>query len=84
MTMLPGSVQDSLRIHLDRVRAVHERDLKGAFDRVQLPDALARMRIASGRIPFYRDDWDDVATASKGQLVALAPTTSPFVFPCTV
>ena len=40
--MLPGAVEDPLRVHLDRVRVVHERDLKSGFGRVQLPDALAR------------------------------------------
>ena len=42
VTMLPGAVEDPLRVHLDRVRVVHERDLKSGFGRVQLPDALAR------------------------------------------
>ena len=41
--MLPGAVEDPLRVHLDRVRVVHERDLKSGFKgHVQLPDALAR------------------------------------------
>jgi integron integrase len=42
VTMLPGAVEDPLRIHLRRVGVVHERDLKSGFGRVQLPDALAR------------------------------------------
>ena len=42
VTMLPGAVEDPLRVHLDRVRVVHERDLKSGFGHVQLPDALAR------------------------------------------
>jgi integron integrase len=42
VTMLPASVREPLAAHLERVRTVHERDLKAGFGRVQLPDALAR------------------------------------------
>jgi integron integrase len=42
LTMLPASVREPLAAHLERVRTVHERDLKAGFGRVQLPDALAR------------------------------------------
>jgi integron integrase len=42
VTMLPGAVEEHLRTHLDRVRGVHERDLKAGCGHVQLPDALAR------------------------------------------
>jgi integron integrase len=42
VTMLPGAVKDSLAMHLDRVRGIHERDLKVGFGRVQLPAALAQ------------------------------------------
>jgi integron integrase len=42
VTMLPGAVEEHLRMHLDRVRGVHERDLKAGLGRVQLTDALAR------------------------------------------
>jgi len=42
VTMLPGAVEEHLRTHLDRVRAVHQRDIKAGCGRVQLPDALAR------------------------------------------
>jgi integron integrase len=42
VTMLPGAVEERLRAHLDRVRAVHQRDIKAGCGRVQLPDALAR------------------------------------------
>jgi integron integrase len=41
VTMLPAIVKEPLVAHLERVRAVHERDLKAGFGRVQLPDALA-------------------------------------------
>lgn len=40
--MLPASVKGPLRVHLDRVRRVHERDLAAGFGCVMLPDALAR------------------------------------------
>jgi hypothetical protein len=40
--MLPGAVENPLRAHLDRVRAVHQRDLKAGLGCVQLPKALAR------------------------------------------
>ncbi len=42
VTMLPGAVEEHLRTHLDRVRAVHQRDIKAGCGRVQIPDALAR------------------------------------------
>ncbi len=42
VTMLPGAVEEHLRTHLERVRAVHQRDVQAGCGRVQLPDALAR------------------------------------------
>ncbi len=42
VTMLPGAVKEDLLKHLDRVRVLHERDVKAGFGRVQLPDALAK------------------------------------------
>jgi integron integrase len=41
VTMLPGSLETSLRKHLDRIREIHERDLNEGFGAVFLPDALA-------------------------------------------
>jgi integron integrase len=41
VTMLPESLEASLRRHLDRVRALHEKDLAEGFGQVFLPDALA-------------------------------------------
>jgi len=41
VTMLPESLEAALRRHLDRVKALHERDLAEGFGRVFLPDALA-------------------------------------------
>lgn len=42
VTMLPGSLKPELRAHLERVRAVHQRDLADGWGRVVLPEALAR------------------------------------------
>ncbi len=41
-TMLPASVKEALRAHLERVHRLHDRDLRAGFGRFQLPDALAR------------------------------------------
>mgnify|MGYP005841962645 FL=1 len=42
VTMLPSSLKAPLRNHLQRVKAIHERDLQEGWGNVQLPDALAR------------------------------------------
>ena len=42
VTMLPGSVIEPLRAHLDRARRLHEEDLARGFGDVELPHALAR------------------------------------------
>ena len=41
-TMLPESVTASLRSHLERVKAIHEKDLASGYGEVFLPDALER------------------------------------------
>lgn len=41
VTMLPDSLVEPLRAHLEKVRALHERDLAAGFGEVALPDALA-------------------------------------------
>lgn len=41
VTMLPESLEPALRKHLDRVKALHEKDLAEGFGQVFLPDALA-------------------------------------------
>src|SRR5438132_3812063 len=41
-TVLPGSIQEEIRRHLDRVRKLHEEDLRRGAGRVALPDALTR------------------------------------------
>ena len=42
VTMLPSSVIEPLRRHLDRVKALHERDVAEGYGDVELPDAIAR------------------------------------------
>ncbi|MBI2803229.1 MAG: integron integrase [Gammaproteobacteria bacterium] len=42
ITMLPDSVIAGLRMHLERVRALHQHDLAAGFGAVSLPHALAR------------------------------------------
>ena len=42
VTMLPASVVEPLRMHLLRVRKLHERDIAEGYGDVELPDALAR------------------------------------------
>jgi integron integrase len=42
VTMLPESVKEPLRAHMNRVQELHKRDVLEGAGRVQLPDALAR------------------------------------------
>ena len=42
VTMLPGCLIEPLKAYLERVRALHERDLAHGYGDVELPDALAR------------------------------------------
>ena len=42
VTILPQQVVEPLRAHLDRVKALHERDLAEGYGDVELPDAIAR------------------------------------------
>jgi len=42
VTMLPTSVVEPMREHLERVRALHAADLQAGWGRVALPEALAR------------------------------------------
>ena len=42
VTMLPASLKATLQEHLRRVKAVHEKDLREGWGRVQMPDALDR------------------------------------------
>lgn len=41
VTMLPQSLVAPLKVHLAKVRALHEKDLEEGFGSVELPDALA-------------------------------------------
>ena len=41
VTMLPASLVPNLKLHLVKVRALHERDLEEGYGEVYLPDALA-------------------------------------------
>jgi integron integrase len=49
VTMLPERLVAPLRAHLERVRALHEKDLAAGRGEVQLPDALAVKASASAR-----------------------------------
>ena len=49
VTMLPERLVKPLRTHLDKVRAMHERDLAEGFGEVWLPDALAEKFKAAPR-----------------------------------
>lgn len=51
VTMLPGAIKEPLLRHLEGVQAVHQRDLKAGFGRVQLPAALARKYPAAVQKP---------------------------------
>jgi integron integrase len=42
VTMLPGKLVEPLRAHLERVRALHARDLRDGYGEAHLPYALAR------------------------------------------
>ncbi len=49
VTMLPDRLVEPLRAHLDRVRALHEKDLAEGFGEVYLPDALEQKFKAASR-----------------------------------
>jgi len=42
VTILPEILKDPLRKQMDKVRKLHERDLKAGFGKVSLPFALER------------------------------------------
>ena len=42
VTMLPGTVIEPLKAHLERTKALHERDIADGCGDVELPDAIAR------------------------------------------
>jgi site-specific recombinase XerD len=41
-TVLPNTVRDRLRVHLDAVRAIHDKDTEQGFGVVFMPNALSR------------------------------------------
>ncbi len=41
-TVLPDAVKKPLRLHFEKVRSLHEKDLTGGYGEVNLPDALER------------------------------------------
>src|SRR5436189_989790 len=49
MTMLPGTVKADLARHAERVRALHQRDLRQGAGWVELPTALGRKYPNAGR-----------------------------------
>jgi integron integrase len=42
VTLLPASIKEELRMHIQRVKGLHEADIKEGFGRVYLPFALER------------------------------------------
>ncbi|MDO8689382.1 MAG: tyrosine-type recombinase/integrase [Dehalococcoidia bacterium] len=51
VTMLPESLKTPLQDHLRKVKAIHEKDLRDGWGRVQMPDALDR------KYPNASADW---------------------------
>lgn len=49
VTLLPATVMEPLRRYLEKVKAIHEDDLKAGFGEVSLPYALARKYPNAGR-----------------------------------
>jgi integron integrase len=49
IAVLPQSLTEAIRAHMDRVRQVHARDLKMGYGRVWLPDALAQKYTSAPR-----------------------------------
>jgi integron integrase len=68
VTMLPQSVSEPLKLHLDRVRTLHEEDLREGFGEVYLPFALSRKYPNAGR----ESSWQYVFPASKRSLDPLS------------
>ncbi len=49
VTLLPASVVDPLKLHLAKVKALHQEDRASGFGEVYLPDALAKKYPKAGR-----------------------------------
>jgi integron integrase len=54
VTMLPESVRESLKKHLERVRVLHEEDLAAGFGWVPLPGQLGKKYSNAGREWFWQ------------------------------
>lgn len=50
MTMLPAKLMEPLRMHLERVKRLHEEDLAAGYGEVYLPNALGRKYPNGGRV----------------------------------
>jgi integron integrase len=61
VTMLPESLKEPLQRHLEKVKALHEKDLKAGFGEVYLPFALERKYPKASR----QWGWQYVFPASK-------------------
>lgn len=61
VTMLPQAARTPLKIHLEKVKALHRQDLKEGFGEVYLPYALARKYLNAGRTWM----WQYIFPASK-------------------
>jgi integron integrase len=61
MTVLPGALKEPLQRHLNKVKAVHEEDLKEGFGQVYLPFALEKKYVNASR----EWSWQYVFPASK-------------------
>jgi len=48
-TMLPQYIKDKLRLHLEEVRLLHEKDIKTGYGEVYLPDALGNKYPGAGK-----------------------------------
>ncbi len=48
-TVLPESVRDRLRVHIEKVKALHEKDLASGHGEVYLPEALERKYPKTGK-----------------------------------
>ena len=65
-TMLPDSLAEELERHLERVRRIHTRDLRGAWDGVPVPDALGV------KFPNAPKDWRWYWVLPAGRLTRMA------------
>jgi integrase len=74
LTMFPGVVKDDLAKHLERVRALHDRDLRHGAGWVELPWALARKYPNAGREWAWQ--WVFPATLLRGPRHRPAPPSS--------